>query len=166
VDILERIQVILDNFVRKNINISANRIKLPVELNGLGMFDLQIFLKSQMCSWFGRATRLPVDNWQYDLLSAAPLHDLKLIRPCDISNLQNPITYNFVTAFREFYGMFSVANCNYRNAYIFDNPAFLWGPDYQHTINESSFGHGFYRLHMQLNMLRPGLGCGPPSGVE
>jgi hypothetical protein len=64
--ILTRIQGKIDNFVPKNLNISAERRYLPPELGGLGIFHLETFLSAQKCSWVHRASKLAIDNWRFD----------------------------------------------------------------------------------------------------
>jgi hypothetical protein len=143
-EIIERIQVILDNFVKKNINISKKRISLPVEYSGLGMFNVRTYLQSQMCSWVARAYRLPIDNWQYDLKLSAPHHNIALLRPCDLNAELHPILYNIIWAYRDFYGNFTRCDNNYLKAFIFDNPAICHGPDYTGTLDRNFFGRQFY----------------------
>jgi hypothetical protein len=145
--ILDRIQLILDNFVKKNINIAGSRIQKPPAYGGLGMFNLKKFLGAQKCAWIARAFRAPIDNWQYDLKRASPLHNIALIRPCDISADSNPILTNFVNHFRTFYGSFSKCFNNFREAYIFDNPAFCTDPDNNITITGNFFGREFFNTH-------------------
>jgi hypothetical protein len=145
--ILGRIQEIIDNFVRKNLNISEHRLSLSPDNGGLGMFNLSTFLKAQMCVWIGRAYRLPIDNWQYDLMAAAPLNNIALLRPMDVPLTTYPLLHNFARAFQDFYRNFSGCDQNYLEAYVFDNPLFLWGPDFLNTINVSSFGRRFYETH-------------------
>jgi hypothetical protein len=50
-EIINRIQVLLDNFVKKNLNIANNRVTTDVSQGGLGMFNISDFLASQRCMW-------------------------------------------------------------------------------------------------------------------
>jgi hypothetical protein len=45
--ILTSMQRKIDNFVLKNLNVSAERRYLPPELGGLGIFHLETFLSAQ-----------------------------------------------------------------------------------------------------------------------
>jgi hypothetical protein len=128
-------------------NISALRISTSTDNGGGGMFNLEPFLKSQMCVWIGRAYRLPIDNWQYDLMSLAPGNNIALLRPVDVPIENHPILHHLVKAYKDFYGNFCGCDSNYLMAYIFDNPLFLWGPNFTSTINISSFGRQFYDNH-------------------
>ena len=108
---------------------AADHLYLPPELGGLGIFKLETFLQAQHCSWVARAAKLPIDNWRFDLRAAAPNGNVLLIRPCDINPSINPILHNFAGSYEKFYGDFSKVNGNYKEAYIFSNPAFTRGPD-------------------------------------
>jgi hypothetical protein len=78
-ELLDQIQVIIDNFVKKNLNIASNRISKPTDEGGLGMFNLEEFLASQRCLWLARAHRMQIDNWRYDLKNMAPNNNILLI---------------------------------------------------------------------------------------
>jgi hypothetical protein len=79
----------------------------------------------------------------------APGNKIELIRPVDVDISKHPILYGIVVAYRHFYGEFTKVNGNYRDAYVFDNPAFMWGPDFTRTMNEVTFGANFYRENFQ-----------------
>jgi hypothetical protein len=80
VDTLRLIQLAIDKFVIKNLNISVGRRYLPPEKGGLGIFELSSFLLAQRCSWIKRAHSLPIDNWRFDLRRFSPsglVHDIR-----------------------------------------------------------------------------------------
>ena len=82
---LVQLQRLIDGFVKKNLPVAADRLYLPPELGGLGIFKLDTFLQAQHCSWVSRAAKLPIDNWRFDLRAAAPNRNILLIRPCDLN---------------------------------------------------------------------------------
>jgi hypothetical protein len=145
--ILDEIQVIIDNFVKKNLNISHDRVSSKIEHGGLGLFNIKMFLESQRCAWISRAYRIQNDNWRYDLKNLAPGNNLLCIRPCDVDENLHPILFDLVVDYTKFYGKFSEINGNYKQAYIFDNKSFKLGPDFTGTIKQYSFGRNFYTLH-------------------
>jgi hypothetical protein len=61
---LDEIQALIHNFIKKNLNISRERMTRPVELGGVGFFHLEEFLMSQKCSWIFRAHKSTIDNWR------------------------------------------------------------------------------------------------------
>jgi hypothetical protein len=145
--VLEDIQMLIDGFVKKNCLISRERMHRRPEVGGAGMFELRNFLQAQKCCWLTRAINCPIDNWQFDLIAAVPLNQLELLRPVDIDPNNNPLLYSLAVSYRHFYGEFTKVNGNYREAYIFDNPAFRWGPDFTATFTKDTLGAQFYRTH-------------------
>jgi Reverse transcriptase (RNA-dependent DNA polymerase) len=141
---LNNIQNILDNFVTGNLNISRNRIHLPANLGGLGMFNLKDFFVAQNCSWIVRANRLCIDNWRYDLISFCQDHNLGHLRASDLNQNDNPILYNLANSFDLFCAALATLNGNYKSAYIYDNAAFK----YDNTkLNRNFFGNNFFTAY-------------------
>jgi hypothetical protein len=135
---MDEIQVIIDNFVKKNLNIAGKRITDTVDNGGLGLFNLKDFLAAQRCMWLCRAFRIQNDNWTFDIKNAAPDNNILLIKPCDINRNLNPILYSIVEDYRYLYGCFSKTDGNYKKCYIFDNPSITMGPDYTILLGSSS----------------------------
>ena len=146
-EILNSIQRLINSFVKKNLPVAADRLYLPAELGGLGIFNISSFLKAQHCSWVLRAHRSPIDNWRFDLRAAAPEHNITLIKSCDLSPEFNPILHGMALSFEYFYGEFSKLNGNYKNAYIFRNPAICRGGDTDLMLDINFFGEDFYHAH-------------------
>ena len=53
-DIRNLLQDIINGFVKKNLQVSAERLYLDPEHGGLGIFDLKEFFQAQHCSWIKR----------------------------------------------------------------------------------------------------------------
>jgi hypothetical protein len=51
-------QNLLNNFIKKNLKISDERVYLAPEKGGLGFFNLKDFLGAQKCTWLLRAKKL------------------------------------------------------------------------------------------------------------
>jgi Reverse transcriptase (RNA-dependent DNA polymerase) len=144
-EILADIQGIINKFIKKNLNISTDRIYRDPDLGGLGFFKLDEFLAAQRCTWVFRAHKLPIDNWRYDLHVAAPDNNVLKIRKKDINVRINPVLYGIVSDFENFYGHFSSFRMNYEKAWIFENPAFTRPNDSTKMIDRSFFGVDFFR---------------------
>ena len=114
------LQDIINGFVKKNLQVSAERLYLDPEHGGLGIFDLKDFFQAQHCSWIKRANSLVIDNWRFDLASLAPVNNILLIRSSDVDPDINPILHNFAICYTHFYGCFSRLNGNYKEAFIFE----------------------------------------------
>ena len=52
----------INDFVKKNLQVSAECLYLDPEHGGLGIFDLKDFFQAQHCSWIKRANSLVIDN--------------------------------------------------------------------------------------------------------
>jgi hypothetical protein len=153
-DILTQIQNVLDNFVIGNLNISRQRVNLPINKGGLGMFHLPKFLGTLQCAWIKRAASNCIDNWRYDLKSVSPDGDVTLIRSCDLDPESHPILHNLVKSYETFVGEFSKHNGNYKLANIFCNPAF-YHMNTNQLINKNFFGLAAYNQHApQIRRLR------------
>jgi hypothetical protein len=149
-EILQSIQVLMDSFVTKNLNISKERRYLPVDKGGLGLFDLTKFLDAQRCSWIQRARKLRIDNWRFDLTMLAPGNSVALVRPCDIDKATHPILFNLVNSYCSFVTEFTRINSNFRTVPFVDNPAFSRGPNDPRPLNKFFFGVDFYNRHKIL----------------
>jgi hypothetical protein len=148
---LNNMQAIINNFIRKNLQISDERLYLPVDCGGLGFFNIKNFLQAQMCTWILRAKKLPIDNWRYDLCRLAPCNNPLLIRTSDVNKNLSPMLYSFVQAYDSFYKSFASTGNNYLYSYIFDNDVFrdtLSG----NTIKKCFFGENFYNNN--INVIR------------
>ena len=137
-------QSIINNFVKKNLPVSVERLYLSAEDGGLGIFNLKQFFCAQQVSWIRRAELLTIDNWRFDMASAAPSNNIFLLRKCDLDPVIFPILYNFVASYSDFYDAFSAVNGNYKEAFIFDNKAFNLNGE---PIGADFFGLNFYNAN-------------------
>ena len=142
-DSMRTCQSIINNFVKKNLPVSAERLYLSAEDGGLGIFNLKQFFCAQHVSRIWRAELLTIDNWRFDMASAAPSNNILLLRKCDLDPALYPISYNIVASFSEFYDAFSAVNGNYKEAYIFDNNAF--------NLNGEPIGPDFFGINFFLS---------------
>jgi hypothetical protein len=69
VDRLKKIQTILDEFAVGTMNFAKNKIYLPKEEGGLGLFNVESFLIGQQSAWIFRANVSTRDNWRFKLRS-------------------------------------------------------------------------------------------------
>ena len=147
-DKLQAIQNCINNYVKKNIRISEDRIYLPAKLGGLGIFKVKTFLQAQHCSWIMRAFKFTIDNWRYDLAASSPTGNILLLRSRDINEFTNPILKGLVESYEDFYSCFSLINGNYKESFIFDNAAFTRGPADNGKLDPDFFGHDFYAQYV------------------
>jgi len=144
--ILGEIQQIIDNFVKKNLRCSSDRIYLEPKRGGMGCIELSNFLNSQNLSWLVRSQKLCIDNWRFDLRANAPLNNLLTLRSCDLDCRTFPLLHNIAKNFDHFYPKFCAVNENFRQAYVFRNELFVTGR-HNTQITEETFGGEFFELY-------------------
>jgi hypothetical protein len=66
---IRAMQKILDDFAIGSMNYARARITMPVEMGGLGLFDIEKFLISTQVGWIFKAHKSSRDNWRYKLRS-------------------------------------------------------------------------------------------------
>jgi hypothetical protein len=143
-DLLSEIQSMLDCFIKKNLNISRERICRPVSLGGLGFFNLSDFLSAQRCSWIFRAYRYTIDNWRYDLFSSAPGNNILLLRKSDIDIRTNPVLHEFVEDYEKFYSYFTAYKGNFQDSFVFENRNFTRTENNALLLDRNFFGAALY----------------------
>ena len=143
-DKLQAIQRIINNYVKKNIRMAEDKIYLPPNLGGLGIFNIKKFLQAQHCSWVSRAYKLTIDNWRFDMAANSPNGSIPQIRSRDFNVNVNPILKYITESYENFYSCFSTINGNYKEAQIFDNAAFTRGPADNNKLDPDFFGLVFY----------------------
>jgi exonuclease III len=136
-DDIDKLQRLINNFIRKNLRISDERIERSVNLGGAGFFNLKDFLRSQQCSWINRAFKFQIDNWRYDLRSSCPTQSILNIRKADINPVSNFLLYKYAESFENFLQAFTITCGNYRDISLFENGAFK-------TFDRKFFGADFY----------------------
>ena len=146
-EILEQIQGLINNFVKKNLQVSAERLCLDPEHSGLGILNLRDFFQTQHCSWIKHAYSLCIDNWCFDLATLAPLNNILLLRTSDVDPNVNPILAKLVKSYSTFYSCFSKINGNYKEAFVYENDAFSLN---QQLIDRDFFGHVFYNRYKNI----------------
>jgi len=146
-DIIEDIQNLLNNFVKRNLIIARDRLYLPTNEGGLGCFDINTFLQAQTVSWFVRCHKQKIDNWRFDLTESAPDSNLLILRLSDINLQCNPILHNIANCFEKFYEKFTTRNENYKAAFVYKNRAFARNDHDVSTLDDNFFGADFMARH-------------------
>jgi hypothetical protein len=95
---LNSLQKAVDDFAIGKLNVAKNRICLPVDCGGLGLFNLEEFLTAQQCTWVLRANKSLRDNWRCDLYRLSSGNCLSVSEKI-IDKNSNPILYGLGAAF-------------------------------------------------------------------
>jgi hypothetical protein len=131
---LAAIQKSLDDFALGKLRVARNRICIPPDSGGLGLFKLDEFLASQQCTWVLKADKSRRDNWRCDLFSSAFGNCLSLSAK-SIDPSLNPILYGIGLSFEKIRVCHDSTNENYLQATILNNPMVFCGPRDKRTLN-------------------------------
>jgi hypothetical protein len=123
-DLLNEIQRTLDNFAKGSLNLARNKITLPPENGGLGLFNVEEFLTAQQCVWIFRANLSTRDNWRVRLRQLCNGNVLAA-GPSLIDKEANPILYGLASAYSKLRTAHDTMNENFVHALIFNNPLFF-----------------------------------------
>jgi hypothetical protein len=148
-DQMRVMQESINNFIRKNLKISEERMYLPADKGGVGFFNIKEFLDAQKCTWIFRAYKKRIDNWRYDLQCLAPLNNPLLIRKEDVPVNTHPLLHNICVSYEKFYSSFSAADSNFKECYIYENDIFR-DPATGAKLGKNFFGNDFYQNNKNI----------------
>jgi hypothetical protein len=94
----KKIQDLLDKFALGKMNFAVNRISLPCDQRGLGLFDLENFLMAQQAGWILKAKKSSRDNWRAKLRNLC-YNNILCAGPSLISKQVNPILHTLSSSF-------------------------------------------------------------------
>jgi hypothetical protein len=124
---IRAMQKILDDFAIGSMNYARARITMPVEMGGLGLFDIEKFLISQQVGWIFKAHKSSRDNWRYKLRSLSNGNVL-IASPEIIKKSANPILHGLSCSYARFRIGHDSLNNNFQSTFIMNNPIFFRGP--------------------------------------
>jgi exonuclease III len=124
-DIITAIEDVIHGFVSGKLNVAKDRCFKPINLGGLGLFDVKNFLDAQTCSWI-RRTRTIDQDWKARLVGTGT-GNIYTISCENIEGNQYPITHNIARAFDSFRAKFSATGNNYKLAYVINNQSLTIG---------------------------------------
>lgn len=127
--------LIIETFVKGNLNIAKKRIFTTVKMGGLGLCNVQDFLNAQKCSWFRLALGMDED-WKTQLY-VGTLGNITGGKKKWFEN--QPILYGLCNALEEFTSKYNNVNENFKKANIFDNPTFFYGHRPVKKLDEEFF---------------------------
>jgi hypothetical protein len=121
---VNKIQKVLDDFALGKLNVARNRICLPPDCGGLGLFRIDEFLASQQCTWILKADRSIRDNWRCDLYNLTKGNCLNL-SPSLLNQNSHPILYGLAVAFEKLRVCHDSNNENFLKATFMNHPMFF-----------------------------------------
>lgn len=132
---LKVMQKIIDGFAIGSLNVSKERIYLPVEMGGLGLFNLSEFLTSMQASWVIKAEKSLRDNWRYDIFKKSHGNVLNVDKG-DFSLQENPGIFCLIDSFNAARLCWEQKGTNYLQAIFFKNRLFNRGPREKDPVDE------------------------------
>jgi hypothetical protein len=136
---IKNLQKLLDDFALGDTKVARNRITLPVEMGGLGLFDVENFLVSQQASWIFKAQKSSRDNWRYKLRTLCNGNVL-CAGPGLIKQSANPVLYGISCSYQKLRLSHDSLHCNFTNALVLNNPIFFRGPGNKLPLNLTYLG--------------------------
>jgi len=128
------IQKSLDDFALGTLRVARNRICLPPESGGLGLFKLEEFLASQQCTWVIKADRSRRDNWRCDMYRST-FENCFSLSPRSVDPNLHPILHGLGLSFERIRVCHDSTNENYLHATVLQNPLIFCGPRDKRTLN-------------------------------
>jgi len=124
---LNALQKTLDEFALSGLNVAKNRICIPTDAGGLGLFDIEEFLASQQCKWVIKADQSSRDIWRVNM------RELSLNNPMCLSSQgidpeRNPIIFNISKSFEKLRVWHDSLNENFLYATVLQNPLIYRAP--------------------------------------
>jgi Reverse transcriptase (RNA-dependent DNA polymerase) len=135
---LDSITQKIEKFVKGTLNISKERLYLPVAKGGVGLINLEDFLIAQQVMWVKRTLSACCDNWRSDLWELTHGNPL-ILSPTLVNRNLHPILYNIAVSFEKFRKAFLLTNDNYKKSNILYNPLLSRHNDGTGTIDAQFF---------------------------
>jgi hypothetical protein len=130
----KKIQELLDKFALGKMNFAKNRISLPREQGGLGLFDVENFLMAQQAGWILKAEKSSRDNWRAKLRHLC-YNNVLCAGPDLISKSANPILHNLSISFERIRIAHDSLHSNFTSSSIINNKLFFRGPGDKLTLD-------------------------------
>jgi hypothetical protein len=135
-DRLNVLQRILDSFAIGSLNVAREKITLPTENGGLGLFNVEEFLTAQQSVWIFRANLSTRDNWRVRLRQLCN-GNILAAGPHIIDKEANPILHGFAAAYNKIRLAHDTKNDNFVHALVFNNPIFFRARGDKKVLNAS-----------------------------
>jgi hypothetical protein len=145
-DLLSKIEDVIERFVLKGLNIGKNKIYLPTSMGGLGLFDLRKFINSLQVTWVLRAKKNCNDNWKVALKTIGDGEVLNCNKVADPSSYGAALQ-NIIVSYSLFCDAFFKYGNNFLKDKIFDNKRYGTGRARVSTFNHEFFGQQTVNLH-------------------
>jgi hypothetical protein len=130
----------MEQFVLKGITIAKDRIYLPVDRGGLGLFRLTDFISALQCSWIKRIHHSQNDNWRARLVLTGNGNVLNIVNDSWARARVGPVLKNIMKSYEHFIDKFTRQNNNFKFVPIYCNRAFGYGRGMLQKLDDTFFG--------------------------
>ena len=137
-----------EKFVVGKLNIAKSRFYLPINLGGLGLINIDEFLRAQQVTWIKKACTSTRDNWRVDLTNLFGGNCL-ISHPDKICMNRFPILHNIAVSFTKFLNIFNRIEKNLGNSFLLHNPALIRGRNNLGIIDARLFNNNVPRLAIE-----------------
>ena len=120
---IDKMQTIVDRFCIGKLNVSKERLYLPIDRGGCGLVNIRDFLVAQHTIWLKRANISTRDNWRV-MLRELGWGNVFTTDPSRIDKVRHPILSGLSHSFSLFYEHFTNIGENCYKAFVFNNKAF------------------------------------------
>jgi hypothetical protein len=120
-EFLDRISELIETYVSGNLRIAKKRLYTTPKNGGLGLFEINTYLKSQQVAWIARELNLD-EIWKIKLFIAGN-GDILNVRCSFLSRDHTPVLYGIVQAYESFLCGFTKYDENFWESVIFENRA-------------------------------------------
>jgi exonuclease III len=124
-DQYSQIEDIIYRYASGNLRIAKNRVFLPVNQGGLGLFPITDFLSAQKISWIRRCKKIDT-VWKTILIRTGDYNIYKITHK-NIDKTFFPVLFEIAKAFSDFTKKFTGRNNNFKKAYLLNNEALTAG---------------------------------------
>jgi hypothetical protein len=118
---LKKIVEVMESFVKNKLSVSRDRLYAKIEQGGLGLIDLESFIKAQQVLWIKRVINSATDNWREDIWDITYGNPL-VLHPAIVNRDSHPIIFQISKNFDEFKKIYYSLNDNYKKMPLFWNP--------------------------------------------
>ena len=148
---IDEIETIIAQFLTYRINFPKNRVFLPVEKGGLGMFRIRDFIDGLRVGIFKKSIQ-NMDTWALELKNYSCSSRHYLFNLENIVYQNNPIIYKIIESYNRFSENYYKQGGNIKDCPIFDNAIFS---NQQVKINDRIFSNETWtRFHQDIKGLK------------
>ncbi len=143
--VIDTYSEVIEKFVSGKLNISKSKITKPIEMGGLGLFELGTFLDAQKIAWVKRAKNL--DDWWKILLYSKSYGSVFNLRCKHFNVVTEPCLYSIAKSYEKFLFCYSKSGENYKSTYMFENSALSLGLHDKRLVDKDLFTAQFSNEH-------------------